>query len=296
MELRVLRYFLAVAREETITRASEVLHITQPTLSRQIAQLEEELGVRLFDHQGRKMLLTGDGLLLRRRAEELIALADKTEQELTQREGDLHGTIVVGHGELAAMDTLAECMAQFSQEHPFVHFDFFSGTADVVKEWLDHGTVDLGLLLEPIAMDRYEYIQMNGIEHYGVYMRPDDPLATVDSIRPEHFAGQALIYPRRRKEFIINWLGKYYREENLRYGIMLPNMGAVLASKGLGYLLCIQGSIPFCDPQKLVMRPLYGAINWHSVLAWKRNQPTSLATEQFIQHAKCFWGIDEQRR
>lgn len=152
MELRVLRYFLAVVREENILRASEVLHITQPSLSRQLAQLEDELGAKLFERGNRKITLTEAGMLLRRRAEEIVSLADKTEREFAELNGgdEISGIISIGCGELSAVSELAKMIKAFSENYPHIHFNFYSGNADHTKEQIDKGLLDFGLLLEPV--------------------------------------------------------------------------------------------------------------------------------------------------
>ncbi len=293
MELRVLRYFLTVAREETVSRAAELLHITQPTLSRQLAQMEYELGTTLFEHKGRRIVLTPDGILLRRRAEEILALIDKTEQEMGHSGEELQGTIVVGHGEISTMLHLADCVTAFHKEYPLVRFSFFSGTGDVVKERMEHGLIDVGLLMEPIELGKYEYIRMEQAEHMAAFMRPEDPLAGKDVILPEDLVGKTLILPTRYQNMMQNWMGPLFQEDNALFFTNLPTMGGIMASKGQGYLLTIIGGFPFLDPGKLTMRPLKGCEVLHSVLAWKRGQPSSPAVERFLSFAKCFWSIDE---
>ncbi len=286
MELRLLKYFLTVAREETMTNAAKVLHITQPTLSRQIARMEEDLGTKLFSHDGRKLILTNDGLLLRRRAEDILSLVDKTERELSCHDEKLTGTIVIGHGEIKAMEVLADDLAPFSREYPYVRFHFFTATADIVRERMERGLIDIGLMLEPVSMENYEYIRMNITEKNVVWMRPDDELARYDKIKPEYLADKPLIVPVRYRESTIDWLGSYYREENLRFIATLPAMGAVLVSKGLGYMISIRSALPFCDPSKIVERPMAGKQDLSSVLAWRRGQPTSHAVKRFIEYIK----------
>ena len=161
MEIRVLRYFLKVAQEESITRAAELLHITQPTLSRQLAQLEEDLGVQLLDRSGRRISLTEQGLLLRRRAEEIVLLADKAERELSEQGALIGGHISIGCGEIASVQKLAALCAAFHERFPLVTFELFTATADQVRERMDRGLLDVGLLLEPVDTDRYDYIRMN---------------------------------------------------------------------------------------------------------------------------------------
>lgn len=153
MEIRVLRYFLAVAREESITRAAAVLHITQPTLSRQMSQLEEEMGVILFHRGTRKIVLTEEGLLLRRRAEEILELVDKTEKEIAEQDQVVTGTVSVGCGDLAAVQMLPELFRSFHQRYPGVSFDLYTATADHIKDRMDRGLTDVGLLLEPVNME-----------------------------------------------------------------------------------------------------------------------------------------------
>lgn len=152
MEIRVLRYFLTVAREESITKAADVLHITQPTLSRQLAQMEDEMGVKLFDRGTRKIVLTNEGLLLRRRAEEILELVDKTERELTEQEEAVEGTVTIGCGDLGAMQMLPELFRSFHDRYPAVTFDLYTATADHVRDQMERGLIDVGLLLEPINM------------------------------------------------------------------------------------------------------------------------------------------------
>jgi DNA-binding transcriptional LysR family regulator len=155
MEIRVLRYFLTVAREEGINRAAEVLHITQPTLSRQLSQLEEEVGVKLFHRGAKKITLTNEGILLRRRAEEILSLVDRTQRELTLQDELVEGRIVIGGGELAAMQVLPEIIEKYREKYPLVTFDIFTGNADLVKEQMEKGLIDIGVLLEPIDIEKF---------------------------------------------------------------------------------------------------------------------------------------------
>ena len=155
MEIRVLRYFLTVVREESITKAAEMLHITQPTLSRQLSQLEEETGVRLFHRGSRKITLTNEGMLLRRRAEEILDLVDKTSQELIEQEDLVEGVVSIGSGELGAMEILADLCGSFREKYPRVRFDMYTATADVVRERMERGLIDIGLLFLPVDMEKF---------------------------------------------------------------------------------------------------------------------------------------------
>lgn len=154
MEIRVLRYFLTVVREEGITKAADVLHITQPTLSRQLAQMEEEMGARLFERGTRKITLTDEGLLLRRRAEEILELVDKTERELTGRDEMVEGTVSVGCGDLASVQILPELFRRFHERYPNVNFDLYTASADHIKDRMERGLTDVSLMLEPVGMEK----------------------------------------------------------------------------------------------------------------------------------------------
>ena len=290
MEIRVLRYFLTVVREESITKAAEVLHITQPTLSRQLAQMEEEIGVRLFDRGTRKIRLTNEGLLLRRRAEEILQLVDKTEKELVEQEEQVEGKISIGCGEVASVQMLPDLIRNFHQKYPLVTFDLFTATADLVKEQMDKGLLDLGLLLEPIEMGKYEFIRLDMKERWVVLMPPDDPLAGRKYVKADELAELPLILPRRMQvqSELASWFGDYYKNLNILFTSNLSTNGAVMVSRGLAYSLVIEGAVPFWDSSKIVCRPLYPELMSTCVLAWKREQPFSLAATKFIEYAKCF--------
>lgn len=295
MEIRVLRYFLTVVREESITKASEVLHITQPTLSRQLAQMEEEIGVKLFDRGTRKIKLTNEGILLRRRAEEILQLVDKTEKELVEQEEQVEGKISIGCGEIASVQLLAELFKTFHEKYPNVTFDIFTATADLVKEQMDKGLLDLGLLLEPIDMGKYDFIRMDIKERWVVLMKPDDPLAKKEVVTASDLSELPLILPRRMQvqSELASWFGSYYQNLNVLFTSNLSTNSAVMVNEGLAYSVVIEGAVPFWDSSKLVYRPLYPQLQATSVLAWKRGQPFSLAATKFIEYSKCFLGMDK---
>lgn len=209
MELRVLKYFLVVAREENITRAAALLHVTQPTLSRQLMQLEEELGVKLFRRGRYHITLTDDGVLLRRRAQEIVDLAEKTEREFQRQEGELTGEIAVGAGETNSMTDLSLKIAAFRRLHPLVRFNIYSATADDIQDRLEKGLLDLGLLAEPVNIGRYSFLRMPGRDRWGVWVHRDSPLARREGVTPEELLGTPLLLARReevRKE-LAGWFG-----------------------------------------------------------------------------------------
>lgn len=293
MEIRILRYFLTVVREESITKASEVLHITQPTLSRQLAQMEKDLGVKLFDRGTRKIKLTNEGILLRRRAEEILQLVDKTEKELVEQEEQVEGKISMGCGEIAAVQLLSQIIKSFRQKYPLVTFDIFTATADLVKEQMDKGLLDIGLFLEPIDMEKYEFIRLDIGEKWVVLMRSDDPLAARETITAKDLSELPLILPRRMnvQNELASWFGSYYDRLNVVFTSNLSTNSSIMVNGGLAYSLVIEGAVPFLDHSKITYRQLDPPLTATSVLAWKRGQPFSLATTKFIQHIQCFLGI-----
>ncbi len=295
MEIRVLKYFLAVVREESITKAAEVLHITQPTLSRQLTQLEEEIGVKLFDRGTRKIILTDAGMLLRRRAEEIIALTDKTVQELLTQEEQVEGVISIGGGELGAMEQIAELCGTFREKYPRVRFDFYTATADVVKEQIERGNIDIGVLLEPVSMEKFEYIRFAGKERWVVLMRKDDPLAQNETICAEQLESLPLVLPRRLnvQGELANWFGERFEHLNIAYTGNLTTNVALLVQKGCGYAIVVEGSLPFGERTEVVSRPLSPPLTASVVFAWKREQPMSTAARKFIEHSKYLLSMDK---
>ncbi len=293
MEIRVLRYFLTVVREESITKAAEMLHITQPTLSRQLSQMEDDIGVKLFHRGTRKITLTNEGMLLRRRAEEILQLVDNTERELVEQEEQVEGKITIGCGELASVQILSELIKDFSKKHPGVSYDIFTATADLVKEQMDKGLIDVGLLMEPIDIEKYEFIRLEKKETWVVLMRPDDELAKKETVSAKDLSELPMILPRRLnvQSELANWFGDYFTNLNVLFTSNLSTNGAVMVKNGLAYSVVIEGSIPFWDQSKITYRPLSPELTATCVLAWKRQQPFSLAATKFIEHAKCFLGM-----
>lgn len=289
MEIRVLRYFLAVVREESITKAAELLHITQPMLSRQIAQMEEEMGVKLFDRSTRKIVLTNEGLLLRRRAEEILELVDKTERELSEQDEMVEGTVAIGCGDLAAVQLLPDLIRSYHERYPAVTFDLYTATADHIKDRMDRGLTDVGLLLEPVSMEKYDYIRLDRQEQWVVAMHPDAPLARLERITPQDLKGLPLILPRRlniRSE-VARWFGTDFDKLNVLLTSNLPSNSSIMVHHKLAYAIVVKGSISFWDKEKIIYRPLSPQLTTTSVLAWKRKQPFALAAEKFIEYCKA---------
>lgn len=286
MELRVLQYFLTVVREENISRAADVLHVTQPTLSRQMMQLEEELGTQLFI-RGRHLELTDAGIMLRHRAEEVCALVDKIENEF-EEQNEVAGEISVGSGGLMALQELFPTMNQFHRKYPKVQFRFHTNSAEYIKERLEQGLLDIGLLLEPIDLTKYEYIRMNSKEIWGLLFAREHPLADREYITKEDLFGLPLITADRfsvQKE-LANWLGRSLSELDILATYNIITNVAALVDTGIASALTIEGAVNLLDKGHLVFRPLYPELSMTSVMVWKKFQPNFSAAGKFLEHYK----------
>lgn len=285
MELRVLEYYLMVAREENITKAAELLHITQPTLSRQLSQMEAELGVKLFTRGKHSISLTADGLLLKRRAQELVDLARKTRQELKHDEEELSGVISIGSGETWGMHVLADRMAEFHRKHPQVTFDLYSATADQIKERLEKGLTDIGLLTEPVEIGKYQFIRLEEKNRWGVLVRRDSELAEKMCVTPEDLLDIPLLLPGRNqvRSELENWFGEYYEKLHVAAGYNLLNNAAVLAESMNGAAVCMEYVSEY---QNLKFIPLEPVLETGAVVVWKRNQFLSPLMERFTEYLK----------
>lgn len=290
MELRVLRYFLAVAKEQSFTKAAEQLHITQPTLSRQLAALEEELGTVLFNRNGRNITLTDEGLLLKRRAMEIIELQEKIVDELRGNEEEVEGIITIGCGEFAAVEILAQICGKYKEKYPLVQIALHTGTADMIREMMNKGLVDIGLFLEPVSTEDLDYIRLQDSDQWVINLRPDDPLAKKDVITKEDLLELPLILPERYgvQSEIANWFGKDYEKLNIAFTSNLGTNAGVMAIHGLGYPISIQGAIRYWRPDLLVQKKLYPEVKANTVIAWRRNLPRSKAIRLFIEEINAF--------
>ena len=290
MELRVLRYFLTVAKEQNFTKAAEQLHITQPTLSRQLAALEDELGTTLFHRGSHNLTLTEDGLLLKRRALEILDLEDKIIDEIKGTEGELEGVITVGCGEFAAVEILAQIIGKFRKNYPRVQIVIHTGTADTIREMLNKGLVDIGLFLEPVNTENLEYIRLADSDHWIVGMRPDDPLAQKEYITKEDLLELPLILPERPsiQSELANWFGTDFEKLNISFTSNLGTNAAVMVTNGLGYSVSIEGVGKYWREDLLVQKKLYPEIRTSTIIAWRRNIPYSRAVKLFVDEVNAF--------
>lgn len=284
MELRVLEYYLTVAREENITRAAELLHITQPTLSRQLIQLEEELGVTLFTRGKHRIQLTDEGMLLRRRAQEMIDLAKKTRQELACEEM-LSGTLVIGCGETISMKWLTERMAEFHERHPNVKYELHSTTADIIKEQLERGLADVGLLTEPVDVGRYQFIRLPKKARWGVLVRQDSDLEEKNVVTPGDLLGIPLLFVKRESVHneLANWFGAHYDQLNVVATYNLLQNAALMADSIRGAALCMEHEVQYPG---MTFVPLEPVLETGSVLVWKKTQFESSLVAGFTAYLR----------
>ncbi len=285
MELRTLRYFLAVAQEENITKAAAILHVTQPTLSRQMMDLEKELGTTLMFRGRNGLTLTDDGIYFRQRAEEIVELADRLEQVFVERNTEVSVVISLGATESIGSRLFAKLIKQFSEKYPLVQFHLYNEMADYIKDHMDKGLIDVGLLLEPIDTSKYDFVRLSQKETWGVLMRDDHPLAERTSITPSEIAEYPLILPLRERvrTEILNWLKHEEKDLNIPLSYTLLSNAVLLVEEGLGCAFCLDGALAIHNSSHLHFIPIYPQHTTRSVLVWKKNHLFSPATSLFIQ-------------
>lgn len=286
MELRVLRYFLAVAREENITDAAERLHITQPTLSRQMMDLEDELGVKLFTRgrRSRSITLTEAGMFLRKHAEEIVLLADKTEAAFSASGEAIAGDVYVAAGETDATRLLARNAGNLQKEHPHIRYHVSSGDGQYVEEELDKGVADFGVMLGPVNPAKYDFLTLPIKDVWGVLMRRDAPLAGRESIRAEDLWDKPLILSRQitSGDQLFRWMKKEPSELNVAAYYSLVFNSSLMTEEGLGYTLMLDRLINVSGDSNLCFRPLEPRLEIESHVVWKKYQVFSKAAELFL--------------
>lgn len=290
MDLRVLRYFLMVAKEQSFTKAAEQLNITQPTLSRQLAALEKELGAKLFRRGGHSITLTNEGLLLKRRALEIVDLEDKILSEFKGGNEDIEGKITIGCGEFNAVEILAKICKSYREKYPLVQFALHTGTADHISEMMNKGLVDIGIFLEPVNTEGLDYIWIQGSDHWVVTMKADDPLAVKDVITKKDLIGLPLILPERTniQSELANWFGRDFSRLNVAFTSNLGTNAGVMAIHGLGYPVSVEGAVRYWNRELLVQKRLSPEIKTSTVIAWRRNIPYSPVVSRFIEEINAY--------
>ena len=285
MELRVLKYFLTVADEGNITRAADILHVTQPTLSRQLMELEDELGTALLIRGKRSVTLTDEGFLFKQQAEMIVELSDKLEHTFKDQKDVVCGTIRIGASEAVGCRALAAYMKEFREKYPDVQFDLYNGMADNIKEMLERGLLDLGLVLEPVDTAKFEYVRLPQKETWGLLLRKDHELAEKETINVEEIRPYPLIMPGREKakNEVLHWMQCEERHLNIPAYYNLLSNAALLVEAGMGCAVCLDGALSIHADPDLCFRRLLPEHTTRSVILWKKNHLFSQAASLFVQ-------------
>ncbi|WP_373154038.1 LysR family transcriptional regulator [Clostridium sp. AUH-JLR23] len=284
MELRVLQYFLAIAREETISGAAQQLHITQPTLSRQMKELEDELGKQLFIRSNKKITLTEEGIILRQRAEEIINLVDKTELEIMSADSSLKGDIYIGAGESHTLKIITKSMKKIHAKYPEIQFHIHSGNAPDVIEKLDNGLIDFALLTSNPKINDYHHLLLPLTHQWGVLMLKDDPLAQKEAITFQDIQDKPLIVSKELQQIsdLVEWLHNDIEHLNIISSYTLLYNASLMVEDGLGYAICFDKLINTTGDSLLCFRPLSPHIEVPYYFIWKKYQVLTRTSQYFL--------------
>ncbi len=289
MEIRVLRYFQTVAREGSITRAARVLHVTQPTLSRQLKDLEDELGKKLFHRSNHSIRLTSEGVLLKKRAEEILLMIQKTEDEFLAMGDILSGDIYIGCGETHAMRFVIEVLNDLKTDYPNLHFHIYSGNSEDVVERLDKGLLDFGILIEPVDISKYDYLELPDKDIWGVIMRKDSALASLGAIHKENLLGVPLICSRQailkraESNAFLDWFGDLFSQMDVSVTYNLIFNAALMVEQRMGYAIGLDQLIDVYSNSNLCFRPLEPRLESRINLVWKKGGVLSTASQYFLE-------------
>ncbi|MDE7399226.1 MAG: LysR family transcriptional regulator [Oscillospiraceae bacterium] len=288
MELRVLQYFLAVTREQSISGAAESLYLSQPTLSRQLKELEEELGKQLFIRGSRRITLTEEGMILRKRAEEIIELVKKAEDEITQSDETIAGDITVGTGETDGLRFLARAARSLQTDYPLINLNIISGDKARVIEELDRGLIDFGIVFGDIDTSKYEFIQLPNKDIWGVMMRQDYPLAQKREITADDLIDKPLIISRQAfQDYAFQEFFPCDQEKlNIVATYNLLFNGSIMVDEGMGYAICLDKIINVSGDSNLCFRPLSPIMEARMNIIWKKYQVHSKAIEKFLERIR----------
>lgn len=292
MDLKSLRYFLAIAEEGSISAAAESLNLSQPNISRQMTLLEKELGAKLFERGSRRIVLTEEGMLLRRRAVEILQLADTAVTEIGLAGKDVIGTVRIGCGETDAMRVVARAIRRFSETHPMVRFELHSGNAEDVSDLLERGLVDFGVLIEPTDKTRYDYLSFPTDIRWGALVRRDDPLARLYGVSPSDISGRRVIVSRQNMAAngISGWMGPDFPESDVVATYNLLFNASLLVSEGVGIALCLEGIVNTSGDSDLVFVPFEPELRVGMSLVWKKNSVQGRAQRLFLDGLREFFG------
>lgn len=289
IETRLLQYFLAVAEEQSITKAAEYLHITQPTLSKQMMDLEEALGKQLLVRGRKKITLTEEGAFLRNRAQEIISLMDKTESAFRENEQSITGDVYIGCGEYHSTVSIMQIIRSIQEEFPDIRFHFFSSNADAIIERLDKGLLDMGFLLEPEISPRYDFKKLPLHESWGILMRKDSPLAAKESLSFAEIADLPLIMPNQTSNshrMTTLFADAMEKPHTICTYNLIYNAG-LMVEAGIGYALCIDELINTAGSHPLTFRPLSPSLCSNVYLFTKKYQVLSKAAKLFLSRLEA---------
>lgn len=290
MDIRVLQYFLTVAREGSITKAAEALHMTQPPLSRQLKELEKELGKKLFIRGSKKITLTEEGMLLRKRSEEMVELLEKTKAEMAGSDENINGEIYIGSGETDAIFMLAQTAQKLQAKYPLIHYHIYSGDAERISERLDKGLLDFGLFVDlNVDVSKYDYLRLPVKDTWGVLLRRDSPLAGHMAISPEDLQNKPLILSHQAvtKQNLLNWLKTDVDELNVVMTYDLIYNASQFVKAGFGYVIGLDKLINTAGESELCFRPLAPRLEAELYIVWKKYQIFSKAAKVFLTQLKA---------
>lgn len=288
MEIRVLRYFIAVANQQSISRAAHYLHLSQPSLSRQLSELEKELEATLFIRGNRKITLTEEGVFLLKKAKEIVELVDKTEANFNESSEIIGGDIYIGGGETEAMHFIAETLKELLDHYPGIRFHLYSGNADDITSKLDSGLLDFGIVIEPADKQKYDYLQLPAADVWGLLMRKDSPLADKPFIQPKDLIDKPLLISRQTavSNEISGWLGQNIEDFNIVATYNLIYNAALMVEENIGYALCLDRLINTSGNSKLCFKPLTPRLEANLNIIWKKHQVFSNAANKFLDQLR----------
>lgn len=292
MDIRTLRYFLAVAEEESFSRAAEAVFTTQPNLSRQMAELENEIGKQLFVRESRRVTLTEEGMFLRKRAEEIVSLFEKTQDELQTFDSSASGTVYIGAAETDAMHLVGKAIKNLSAECPDINYRIISGSAEGIGERLEKGLIDFALMCDPEKIDRYEYQKLPITDFWGVIMKADAPLAKKKYITPADLRDKPLLVSAQdhRQTNFSKWFGEDFKNLHTVVQYNLATTPAMLVEEGIGYMLTFANLINL-EGRNLVFRPLQPRLETPLYLVWRKYEIFTKAAKQFLDEFNKVIGV-----
>lgn len=292
MEIRVLKYFLTVSEIGNITKAANSMHLTQPTLSRQLQELEKELGQKLFIRGNHSVSLTPEGIILRKRAQEIIDLVDKTETEFTSFKDEIMGDIFIGSGETKSIKLITDVMKTLKKDYPKIKFHIVSGDSGDLVERLDKGLLDFCVLIQPFNLEKYDYIDLGEKDTWGLLLRKDDPLADKKSIKIEDLMELTLIISRQairktdENNVFLNWFGNNFENLNIAGTYNLIYNAAIMTEDRIGYAMGLDKLINTTANTSLCFRPLNPKLEVGISVVWKKNQVFSRPAKLFLEQLR----------